>query len=145
MSEFQPSVQDIETLVASVPRLYGRDARPAGKVISRKQAADGTQLMPWYEYNETVHEFMDTIRETGWLDYGYDPVDAQKLLMDEEVIARATIPQIRQMLTAVVRGERFCDGWWMSIIDEGNVRRVLERLAEIGRAMQADSRKDRRR
>ena len=102
-------------------------------------------MMPWYEYDETVHEFMDTIREGGWLDYGYDPVDAQKLLMDEEAIARATIPQIRQMLTAVVRGERFCDGWWMSIIDEGNVRRVLERLAEIGRALPADSRKERRR
>ena len=31
------------------------------------------------------------------------------------------------------------------MIDEGHVRRVLERLAEIGRALQADAREEHRR
>ena len=34
-------------------------------------------------------------------------------------------------MTLVVRGERFCDGWWSSMIEGGHVRRLLERLAEI--------------
>ena len=143
-SGFQPSVQDIEALAEFIPRLYGRDAQPTGRLVGGRKA-DGTLTMPWYEYNDTVEDFMGAIINAGWLDHDYDPATAQELLMDERAITYATIPQVRQMLTAVVRGERFCDGWWMSVIDDGRVRRVLERLGEIGRAMQADARKEHRR
>ena len=63
-SEFQPSVQDIEALVAFVPRLYGPDAQPTGRLVTGR-TADGTPTMPWYEYNDTVEDFIDTIREAG--------------------------------------------------------------------------------
>ena len=35
------------------------------------------------------------------------------------------------MLTFCVRGERFCDGHWAAMIEGGQVRRLLERLAEL--------------
>jgi len=35
------------------------------------------------------------------------------------------------MLTYCVRGERFGDGDWGAMIEDGHVRRLLERLAEI--------------
>ena len=35
------------------------------------------------------------------------------------------------MLTCVLRGERFSDGWWGHMIEAGYVRRILERLAEL--------------
>jgi hypothetical protein len=36
------------------------------------------------------------------------------------------------MLTYVVRGERFCDGHWGAMVEGGQVRRLLQRLAELG-------------
>lgn len=133
MPEPQPTVRDIEELVAFLPRLYGREARPTGKWIAGKRSADGRLVFPWYEYSETVENFFDTIGRQGcWLDPDYDPEEDQRLLMDETAVARATIPEIRHLLTLVIRGERFCDGWWASMIEEGHVRRLLERLADIG-------------
>ena len=67
------------------------------------------------------------------MDRNYEPVEAVELLKDEVAVREATIPELQQMLTAVVRGERFCDGWWGSMIEDGHVRRLLERLAEIER------------
>lgn len=144
MPEPQPTVRDIEELVAFLPRLYGRGVQPVGKWIMDKRTADGTLIFPWYEYSETVESFFDTIRRHGcWLDTGYDPEEDQKLLMDETAVARATIPEIRRLLALVVRGERFCDGWWASMIEEGYVRRLLERLADIDLAGQADTHEER--
>ena len=140
MVERQPTTRDIEELVAFLPKLHERNARPIGKLITGRRTADGALIFPRYEYSETVESFFDTIRRQGcWLDTGYDPEEGQRLLMDETAVARATILEIRRLLTVVVRGERFCNGWWLSMIEEGHVRRLLERLAEIGFAGQTDT------
>ncbi|MFN8413162.1 MAG: DUF6508 domain-containing protein [Anaerolineales bacterium] len=39
------------------------------------------------------------------------------------------------MLTFCVRGERFSDGHWGAMIEEGYIRRLLERLIEINSTM----------
>ncbi|HKY55236.1 MAG TPA: DUF6508 domain-containing protein, partial [Anaerolineales bacterium] len=66
-----------------------------------------------------------------WLDYGYSPEQASQMLRDETLIKSASLPQIKTMLTFCVRGERFSDGHWGSMIREGYIRRLLERLIEI--------------
>ena len=55
------------------------------------------------------------------MDTGYDPEEAERLLMGEAAVRDATIPEIRRMLTLVERDERFCDGWWSSIIKDGRL------------------------
>ncbi len=96
------------------------------------QNGDGSLTLPWPKYNETVESFIHLIvNQNCWIDAGYVPEEAERLLMDEAAVKDATIPEIRRMLTLIVRGERFCDGWWASMIEEGHVRRLLERLAEI--------------
>ena len=74
---------------------------------------------------------MDCIRRDCWYDYGYVPADVEKLIESEEAIKAATLPQIRAMLTYVLRGERF-SGWLVGrMIEGGYVRRILERLAQL--------------
>lgn len=144
MPEPQPTARDFEELVAFLPRLYGRGARPVGKWITDRRTADGKPALPRYEYSETVESFFDTISKQGcWLDPDYDPEEDQRLLMNESAVGRATMPEIRRLLTLVVRGERFCDGWWASMIKEGHVRRLLERLADIRLAGQVDAPEER--
>ena len=86
---------------------------------------------PWPEYDQTVEDFLKVPRRDCWMDGGYVPAEVGRLIESVEAIRRATLPQIRAMLTYVLRGERFCDGHWGHMIEGGYVRRILERLAEL--------------
>ena len=131
-AEREPSASDIQALLEFLPKLYGEGAPPP-IVRWDMETEDGTLHMPWPEYNETVDSFIGLIVNQGcWMDPGYVPEEAEKLLMDEAAVRVATLPEIQRMLTLVVRGERFCAGWRSTMIEDGHVRRLLERLAEIG-------------
>jgi hypothetical protein len=79
-----------------------------------------------------VNEFMRAVSSEGWLDTRYLPEQAYAMLKDDQVIASADVSKIKSMLTFVVRGERFSDGHWGEMITQGYVRKLLERLGELG-------------
>lgn len=131
-----PRRQDIRELVAFLPKLYGKEVQPpiVQWIGSGENGDDDLSAFPWPDYNETVNEFINLIvAQDCWTDGNYEPVEAVELIKDEAAVSKATIPEVQRMLTAVVRGERFCGGWWGSMIEDGHVRRLLERLAEIER------------
>ena len=126
----QPTARDIENLLAFLPKLHAEGFTPIKSVHSKDE--DGEIVaFPAAEYDDVVKEFMDQIRRDCWYDYGYAPAGVEKLIESEEAIKTATLPQIRAMLTYVMRGERFSDGWWDRMIEGGYVRRILERLAQL--------------
>lgn len=142
MNEPQPTPEDIRELIAFLPRLYGEGAPPPARWPESKEDDDGVLVLFAPEYNETVKAFMDTIVNSGCWMGSYDPEEATSMLGDEAAVRNASLAEVRQMLTAVVRGERFSDGWWASVIESGGVRRLLERLAEIERqGLAADRRR----
>ena len=102
-----------------MPKLYADGFVPIKRVHSKDE--DGIIAFPWPEYEGVVDEFMDCIRRDCWIDYDYVPREVEKLIESEEALRRATLRQIRAMLTYVLRGERFCDGWWGHMI-EGRLR-----------------------
>jgi hypothetical protein len=53
------------------------------------------------------------------------------MLKDQNGIKTSSLSQIKTMLTFCVRGERFSDGHWAQMIEQGHIRRLLERLNEI--------------
>jgi Family of unknown function (DUF6508) len=89
------------------------------------------KLGPYPNYNPVVEEFFRLVSSEGWLDREYNPEQAYQMLKDENGIKIASLSQIKTMLTFCVRGERFSDGHWAQMIEEGYIRRLLERLNEI--------------
>jgi len=77
-----------------------------------------------------VEEFFNAVRGV-WIDYEYNPELAYQMLRDEQAVRNASLSQIKSMLTFCVRGERFSDGHWSAMIENGYIRRLLERLDEI--------------
>ena len=65
------------------------------------------------------------------MDFDYVPQEAGRMLEDPALVRRASIDEIKAMLTYCVRGERFSEGHWGAMIEQGHVRRLLERLVEI--------------
>jgi hypothetical protein len=64
--------------------------------------------MPWPRYDAIVVRFFEAA-----------------------LVRRASLDQVKTMLTCCVRGERFGEGHWGAMIEGGQVQRLLERLAEI--------------
>ena len=129
-----PTVQEIERLTAFLPRLYAEGFLPVESWGGGKQK-DGSISLPYPNYHPVVEEFFRLVSGDGWLDRGYDPEQAYEMLKDENTIKNASLSQIKSMLTFCVRGERFSDGHWAQMIEEGYIRRLLERLDEIGSEM----------
>ena len=53
------------------------------------------------------------------------------MIRDPQKIAHATLLEIKSMLTWCVRGERFSEGHWAGVIEDGYIRDILLRLREL--------------
>jgi len=126
-----PTPQEIAELISFLPRLDAAGFVPVKGWGGGKAGPDGAISMPWPEYDETVVEFFRAAGAECWSDFDYRPEDARRMLENTESIGTADLYQIKTMLTYCVRGERFCDGHWAAMIEDGHVRRLLERLAQI--------------
>jgi hypothetical protein len=129
-----PTLLEIRALVAFLPLLYTERFEPVIEWIGGNRGKDGIFRMPWPEYNPVVEDFYRLVASV-WLDYNYHPEAAARMLADKEFVKTASLSQIKTMLTFCVRGERFSDGHWAEMIQNGYIRRLLERLDEIGKEM----------
>jgi len=115
-----PTQADIEALLSYQAQLY-----PNGVAIKTYTLQEGSH---WPVYEPVVSAFYQEVARDCWVDVNYRPT-ADHLLSAPDSIAQATLPQLQSLLTYCVRGERFCDGHWAAMIEQGHVQRILSRLA----------------
>src|SRR5690242_19925156 len=106
----RPTSHDMDLLLAYLPKLSAPAFKPIVEWHGGKPDAKGVIEMPWPEYSRVVDEFFSLAASECWRDYDYAPEEAGSMIADPEFIRRASIDQIKTMLTYCVRGERFCDG-----------------------------------
>ena len=125
-----PTQSDIDELVAFLPRLYAPGFQPITRWAAGEESNDGTITLPWPEYDDTVREFVEAAARPCWHDQDYVTKQPAAIMNDEQVVKRASLSQIRTMLTYCVRAERFGDGQWGAMIERGVIRSLLARLLE---------------
>ncbi|HHZ78902.1 MAG TPA: hypothetical protein EYM80_08635 [Deltaproteobacteria bacterium] len=86
---------------------------------------------PGVEYEKEVDNFISAASQEFWFDRQYDPKESSKMLKSEQNIAKASLQEIKTMLTFCIRGERFCDGHFGSMIKAGKIKSILRRLKVI--------------
>ena len=131
MNTRMPTYQEMQELAAFLPRLYSNGFKSVLKWNGGNQGKDGYLTLPWPEYNPVVAKFYYFAANPCWLDYEYRPEEAARMLKDEDYVKSASLAQIKTMMTYCVRGERFSDGHWADMIENGNIRRILERINEL--------------
>ena len=114
-----------------MPRIYGEPRSPVVRWHESKEAEPGVLTLPWPEYSPVVEEFVIAASKDCWLDREYAKKDVNSLLADKTFISRASIREIRTILTFCIRGERFCTGHLEGVIEDGTIRALLERLVEL--------------
>jgi hypothetical protein len=124
----------MQELVAYLPRLYAKGFNPVVKWDGGDKGEDGSYRLPWPEYDPLVLDFFRLVASQGWLEYGYRPEEAAKMIGDDHLIKSASVSDIKTMLTYCLRGERFADGHWAEMIEKGYIRKILERVDQLGRS-----------
>jgi hypothetical protein len=131
MKSRQPTTPEIDELVAFLPGLYAEGFAPVERWGGGAKRKDGAISVAWPEYNPLVVQFFSVASKECWCDYEYLPEEAGRMLQDDNTVSNASLAEIGTMLTFCVRGERFCDGHWGSMIRAGHIRRLLQRLSEL--------------
>ena len=82
-------------------------------------------------YTRQMQRIVEDYRLAGqpcWTDYDYVPQEAGRMPQDDALVRRATLTEIKTMLTYCVRGERFGDGHWAAMLESGRIVALLKRL-----------------
>ena len=125
--EPQPTSEDIQELVSFLPLIYREGFKPVKEWKSVRQKDDSISF-PYPDYQPEVITFYEKAMQDIWMDHNYKPDEAWEMLLDHQFVANASLTQIKTMLTFCVRGERFVDGHWAQMIEQGHIQRLLERL-----------------
>ena len=126
-----PTNRDIDALTAFLPRLYAEGFSPIDRWLGTETEEDGMIRLGWPVYNKTVKDFVRVASRKCWCVYEYDPTEAEQMLADEAFVRSASLAQIKTMLTYCIRAEHLGPGAWAWVIEQGRVRRLLERLVVL--------------
>ncbi|MGY6587564.1 MAG: DUF6508 domain-containing protein [Wenzhouxiangella sp.] len=132
MRPASPSLEQIERLLT----FRAAVSTNAGKGVKDRAEQNADADTPSvFHYPAMFEAFFSEASAECWSDSQYDPWVVGPQLEQDGFIESADLEQIRSLLTYCVRGERFCDGFWAKMIDEGYIERILARLAELRKAM----------
>ncbi|MCJ0824445.1 DUF6508 domain-containing protein, partial [Luteimonas sp. 50] len=131
MTDINPTPEQIRRLVEYLPKFQHPDFVPVIEWLGGDEIEPGVISIPHPRYDEIVLAFMHEASQICWSDVGYTNSGARAMLDDPSLIAAASIDQIKSMLTLCVRSERFCDGAWETIFENGYLPAILERLHHL--------------
>ncbi len=126
-----PTSKEISELVAFLPDLCKEGFKPVIKWRGGEKQSDGAITFPWPEYDEVVHRFVSVASQPEWRDPSYLSNQMASTFEDPTIIDNADLNQLKTILTYFVRGERFIDGHWETMIQQGYICRLLRRLQEL--------------
>ena len=101
------------------------------QAASYRDRESGIYYYRGVRYPEEFDRFREVLVAAGWLDLDYDQKEGLRYMDQPERVWGAPFRTVRRLLTFCDRGERFSDGFWGNAFEEGFVRRILERLAEL--------------
>ena len=123
-----PTHSEMDELIQFLPKLYVEGFESVREPTDARMQENGLIEMAPTEYDDQVTEFFQAASKDAWRDTKYLSTLAGEMLRSPGSIKAASLKEVRSMLTLCVRGERFCDGFWESVICGGQIRLILTRL-----------------
>jgi hypothetical protein len=123
----------IRRLISFLPLLSDRNAKHGDGPSIEDAGENAFSILPAV-LSETSSSFVEACYDENFVQ-PFDWTEWSKRheteLSDQTFIAQADIPRIIRLLTTHIRADRFCDGHLLSVLEDGTVVRILERLNEI--------------
>ena len=92
--------------------------------------------MPFFSMSATALAWHQACYDLGWVqDFNWPgwaaTQEAQSLFNDPAAVAGASVEQLERVITAAVRGERFCEGALLGSFETGLLTRIVRRAAAL--------------
>ena len=125
MKETFPTKNDIKELTDFLPLIYNDEIKLYKTDPNGDMLAGG-----YYIYHPSVNTFFELASQQHWQDYEYVDNFSDQMIKPGE-IEKASIYKIKTILTWCVRKERFNEGHWITVIEDGVIKQILKRLNAI--------------
>ncbi len=94
---------------------------------------------PYFSMNRDALAFLEVLHKQGLL-YPFDwmnwQAEAQRLMAEPDALAKADLLALRKLLVTHVRADRFTEGHLVSVLENGHITAILNRLKIIRAAME---------
>lgn len=121
-------ISEVRQLIAFLPILELVDGSSQGPLIRRLKS--GRTLIVPRENHSALNEFFSVAADfVEKIDFESRPV--RQWLAQPNFLERCQFPQLQIVLAWMVRGERFCEGFWAGQLMKGNLVRLIIRLAAL--------------
>ena len=128
----------LEALAAFAERLRDKEASFGSMVgADHPGTTDQPVQIPFWKSSELADAFVKMTYDTNWVlgDFDWpkwlDSEEANSLLNDQLVIARANPDQLHKLMTALIRSDRFCEGSVLQAFTDGILQAVAFRAAVL--------------
>ncbi len=107
-----------------------------GQWSNPSPSPNGITKLPWFDLSDGGEAFYEAVYKSGWImttnwsDW-MEGDKAKTLFASNEAVTRATMDDLRHMLTAVIRGERFCEGTIADAFDKGTLTAIVQRARAL--------------
>ena len=128
------TAKDLRVLAAWVPTLGAPDL-DFGQWEGGDER-DGVIQMPWYDYSPIARRFMREATGAGfvqpfdWMAWMATP-PAQALVADPSRVSSADADDLRRLLTAIIRGDRFTEGNVAGAFESGMLLAIARRAEAL--------------
>ena len=98
---------------------------------------DGVHTLGWFEFGPTAEAWRAAVGRGGWVETGFDwpswlATERGMALRDRpEEVSTATPEELRRLLTAIVRSDRFVEGSIAGAFESGLLARIARRAAAL--------------
>ncbi len=127
----------LRALAAFGPQLRDPNAS-AGRWADQKGTgtADDPLTMPSFEISDLLNRFTSMTYNVGWIqDFDWSEwsrgSEARLLMRDNASLSQATVNQIANVITTLVRGDRFSEGILARSFEAGTLRALAERAQAL--------------
>lgn len=130
--DVEPTPVQVDDLLSHGQKLRalgGRYTKPSPDLES--DSTPQVMVLQGPAYVAEVDAFFSAVRRNGFMKGDYDPAACGALVRDPQRIREASMDELQRMLTWCVRGERFSDGLWESLLADGTIFALLDRLEEL--------------
>lgn len=127
------SLDDMDALLRFLPIFESRHFS-FGKVVPCKKTAPREFTAAYADLCPEAVEFEQALYDHSWVigfDWGAWSQEARSYELDPEKVKRADLLTLRKLLTSHVRADRFCEGYFLRVLQSGLTTAILRRIAEL--------------
>lgn len=130
-----PSLDAIRLVVGSIDELEASANQEVWRGLDEHRP--GMFTMPWCEMPATLLDFVMELEERNFIRRGYSIEVLHRFEENPGVLEGFSFVEALHLLTAFVRGERFCEGYLTGKLNDGSLVAVLRRIGKTWEEIEA--------